>query len=68
MFKPQDHGRLDYLAKYRQKLYGQEDNSSTTRDEYERYIQPGRVKVPEGKQMHPIRWWQANEGEYPTLA
>jgi hypothetical protein len=68
MFKPQDHGRPDYLAKYRQKLYGQEDNSSTTRDEYERYIQPGRVKVPEGKQMHPIRWWQANEGEYPTLA
>ncbi len=24
--------------------------------------------VPEGRQMHPIRWWQANEGEYPKLA
>jgi hypothetical protein len=63
-----DHGRPDYLAKFRERLYADEQDDNDSQDEYDRYISPGREKVPEGKQMHPIRWWQSREAEYPILS
>jgi hypothetical protein len=52
-----DHGRPDYLAKFRERLYADEQDDNDSQDEYDRYISPDREKVPEGKQMHLIRWW-----------
>jgi hypothetical protein len=63
-----EYGRPDYLAKFRERLYGDEQDNDNSQDEYDRYISPGREKVPEDKQLHPIRWWQSREAEYPILS
>lgn len=62
-----DYGRPDYLAEFERSLYAQEE-AEDLRDEYDYYIEPGREKVHESKQLHPIRWWQNREAEYPVLS
>lgn len=63
-----DHGRPDYLAEFERNLYAQEEEEEDLRDEYDHYIEPGREKVNESKQLNPIRWWQNREAEYPILS
>jgi hypothetical protein len=36
-----DHGRPDYLAKFRERLYADEQDDNDSQDEYDRYISPG---------------------------
>ena len=62
-----DYGRPNYLAEFKRDLYAQEEEEDL-RDEYDCYIEPGREKVHESKQLHPIRWWQNRESEYPILS
>jgi hypothetical protein len=64
-----DYGRPDYLAEFERSLYADEEEEEVDlRDEYERYIYPGREKVPEDKQLQPIRWWRNREADYPVLS
>ena len=44
-----DHGRPDYLVKFRERLYADEQDDNNSQDEYNHYISPGREKVPKGK-------------------
>lgn len=37
-----DHGRPDYLVKFRERLYADEQDDDDSGDEYDRYIDPGR--------------------------
>src|SRR3954452_14483528 len=61
-YEPRDHGCPDYLARFCEKIYANEQQEEDFQNEYDRYVGIGRVKPPTGKRFFPF------SGGKPTKA